>query len=189
MRRIRKYNLTPEILTDKEEFDFFNDRLYTPYITKRHGEAAYIDDLSLIWKSSPSPLLMVIKEDGIIVGGALIKKSGELFHLMRLGLLDGNEEYRRHGVIGALYYFSILEGQKMGCRYVDLGGTRPFLTDGLTKYKLGLGAEFVPILSPLKEYIWFGVNEHSEAAMEFLSKNPFMYVNKEFRLAKYEIKD
>jgi lipid II:glycine glycyltransferase (peptidoglycan interpeptide bridge formation enzyme) len=92
-------------------------------------------------------------------------------------------------VIGALYYFSILEGQKMRCRYVDLGGTRPFLTDGLTKYKLGLGAEFVPILSPLKEYIWFGVNEKSEAAMEFLSKNPFMYVNKEFRLVKYEIKN
>jgi hypothetical protein len=50
---------------------------------------------------------------------------------------------------------------------------------------MGLGAEFVLNLSPLKEYLWFGVNRTSGNASDFLSVNPFMYVNKDFVLTKY----
>ncbi len=46
-------------------------------------------------------------------------------------------------MIGAIYYFGILEGQKTGCKYLNVGGTQPFLSDGLTRFKLGLGAEFI----------------------------------------------
>jgi hypothetical protein len=92
----------------------------------------------------------------------------------------------RHGAIGAMYYFSILEGQKMKSRYLDIGGTRPFLTDGLTRYKLGLGAEFISDHSPWKEYLWLGVNDRSTFAKEFICSNPFMYLNKDFRLIKHE---
>lgn len=186
MRRVRKYNLTYEICTDEGNFNYFKDRIYLPYITQRYEEEAFIENLSVIWKSSPPPFLMAIKEDGKTVGGLLARKSGDHYYLMRLGLLDGNDEYRRHGVIGAMYYFSILEGQKMGCRYVDLGGTRPFLTDGLTKFKIGLGAEFVQNLSPLNEYLWIGVNRYSSTAREYFDNHPFMYANKEFMLVRYE---
>ena len=144
MRRIRKYNLTYEILTGKEDFNYFNDKFYKPYITKRYEEDAMIEDLNKLWKSSQSPSVMSIMEDGKIVGMSLVEKSGSSFYLLRLGLLNGNEEFRSHGVIGAMYYFSILEGQRMGCQYLNLGGTKPFLTDGLTKFKMGLSAEFVP---------------------------------------------
>jgi hypothetical protein len=184
MRRIRKFNMTYEILTDEESFNYFNDKFYLPYISKRHGEEAWIEDLNNMWKLSPSPLVMAIKEDGVIVGSSLIQKSGESLYLMRLGLLDGNEEYRRHGVIGAIYYFSLLEGQNMGCRYLNVGGTRPFLTDGLTKFKMGLGAEFVLEQSPSKEYLWLGVNEHSVFAGEFIRGNPVMHVSKDFYLTR-----
>jgi hypothetical protein len=184
MRRIRKYNMTYEILTEKESFNYFNDKFYLPYITKRHGEEAWIEDLSILWKSSPSPLLLAIKEEGVIVGTSIIRKSEETLELMRLGLLDGNEEYMRHGVIGALYYYSILEGQKMGCKYLDVGGTRPFLTDGLTKYKIRLGAEIESTLAPTAVNLWIGVNENSNVAAEFMKKNPFIYVKKDLSLAK-----
>ena len=93
-------------------------------------------------------------------------------------------EYRRHGVIGALYYFGILEGQNLGCQYLDVGGTRPFLTDGLTKYKIGLGAEFMSHLSPKNKYLWIGVNEHSNAAVEFMRRNPVIHINKDYSLAR-----
>jgi hypothetical protein len=184
IRRIRKYNMTYEILTEKESFNYFNEKLYLPYITKRHGGEAWIEDLSQIWETTHSPLLMAVKENGVIVGGSFIKKSEDSLCLMRLGLLDGNDEYRRHGVIGALYYFSILEGKKMGYKYLDVGGTRPFLTDGLTRYKTGLSAQFVSSLSPTAVYLWLGVNEHSNIAGEFMRKNPVVYVNKDFSLAR-----
>jgi hypothetical protein len=184
-RLIRKYNLTYEILTNKESFNYFKDKIYLPYITKRHGEEALIEDLNILWKSSPSPFLIAIKENGVIVAASLVRKSGDLLDLMRLGLLDGNEEYLRHGVIGAIYYYNVVEGQKMGCRYIDIGGTRPFLTDGLTRYKMGLGAEFVSDHSSWKEYLWLGVNENSIGAKEFIRSNPFMYLNEDHRLVKY----
>jgi len=130
-------------------------------------------------------VIMAIKEQGAIVGASLIRKSGDSLVLKRLGLLDGDDEYRLHGVIGALYYFGIVEGQKNGCRFFDLGGTRPFLTDGLTKYKIGLGAEFVTDLSPEKEYLWLGINKDSEQARSLLADNPFMHINRDFKLIKY----
>jgi hypothetical protein len=185
IRRIRKHNLTYEILSDKASFDYFNERFYKPFITKRHREEAFIEDLNLMWNSFEHPLMMAIREEGIIVGMSFIRISRDILYLMRVGLIDGNQEYSSHGVIGATYYFGILEGQKMGCKYVDLGGGRPFLTDRLTKYKAGLGAEFVMKLDPSKEYLWFGFNDQSSAAREFLQMNPFMYLNKDFMLEKY----
>jgi hypothetical protein len=184
VRRIRKYNLTYEILTKPEDFEFFNERIYIPYISKRYGDEASMDDLDKFWKSPPS-VIMAVKEQGSIVGASLIRKSEDSLVLKRLGLLDGNDEYRLHGVIGALYYFGIVEGQNIGCRFFDLGGTRPFLTDGLTKYKMGLGAEFVTDLSPQKEYLWMGINKDSAQAKSLLDENPFMHINKEFKLIKY----
>jgi hypothetical protein len=186
-RRIRKYGLTYEILPEKTNINYFIDKFYLPYITKRHKEEAWIEDLNTICKSCPSPILMAIKEEGEIVGAALFRNSEESLYLMRLGLIDGNEEYRRHGVIGAIYYFGMLEGQRMGCRYLDVGGTRPFLTDGLTKFKIGLGAEFVSKQPPTREFLWFGVNEHSIVASEFIRRNPVMHVNMDFNLVSSEI--
>jgi hypothetical protein len=187
IRRIRKYDLTYEILTDKESFDYFNDRFYKPFMKKRHGDEAFIEDLNIMWDMHENPKLIAIKENGKIIGMSFFRISGHILYLMRIGLLDGEEEYIRHGVIGSSYYFGILEGLKAGCTHIDLGGTRPFLTDRLTKYKLGLGAEFVQNLSPLKEYIWLGINRNSVAARDFLSENPFMFVSKDFTLTKYTV--
>lgn len=185
IRRIRKYNLTYEILNDKESLNCFIEKLYLPYMTNRHGDEALIEDLNKVWESSSSPFLMAIREDGIIVAKSIMRKSGDCLCFRQLGILDGNEDYLRHGVIGALYYFGILEGQKMKCHYFDVGGTRPFLSDGLTKYKMGLGAEFVSDYSSRKEYLWFGVNEQSAEAENFMKNNPFLYLNKDYGLNKY----
>jgi hypothetical protein len=189
LRRIRKFNLKYEILTGEENYNYFRNRFYLPYITNRHGDEAFIEDLDELWASDPKPFFLAVKENGNTVAMSFLKKDGESLHFKRLGLIDGDEEYRSHGVIGALYYFGIVEGQKLGCGYFDLGGTRPFLSDGLTKYKLGLGAEFVSKLSPSKEYIWFGINQKSHLSQEFLRKNPFMYLDKDFNLKKHEIPD
>ena len=161
-RKIRKYNLTYEILTDKDSYNYYFDKFYVPYITKRYGEEASNLDVDY-WDSSSSPFLIAIKENEVIVAISLNCKSGDSIKLRTLGLLDGKEEYLHHGVVGALYYFSILESQKMGCRYYNLGGSRPFLTDGLTKYKMWWGAEIVTDHPFIEEFIWLGINEHSSA--------------------------
>ena len=184
IRRIRKYDLTYEISTDKKMFDFFNERFYIPYMKNRHGNEAFIEDLETLWKSYEHPMIMIVKEKGNISCMTFMRITKEILYLKRTGLIDGNEDYLSHGVIGACYYFGILEGLKLGCKYVDLGGSRPFLNDGLTRHKKGIGGEFEVNLDPSKEYLWFGVNEKSLAAREYLNRNPFMHLRKDFRLVR-----
>lgn len=184
IRRIRKYELTYEISPEKEMFDLFHERFYRPYMKNRYGEEAFIEDLDTMWKSYENPLMLVVKEKGDVVGMSFLRVTKDVLFLKRAGLINGNDEFRCHGVIGAIYYFGILEGLKMGCKYVDLGGSRPFLTDGLTVHKMGIGGEFELNLDPSKEYLWFGVNEKSQAAQEYLHRNPFMHLSKDFRLIK-----
>jgi hypothetical protein len=184
-KKIKKYNLTHEVLTDKESFNNFISNFYRPYTSKRYGDEALIEDLNSIWDTSDSPSILAIKENGIIVAESFFIKSGDTLNFIRLGLLDGNEEYLNHGAIGALHFFRIIEAQKMGCRYINPGGTRPFLTDGLTKNKMGLGAEFVEEHFHCNEYIWIGVNERSSVARDFIQANPFMYLDKDMKLTKH----
>jgi hypothetical protein len=186
IRKIRKYNLTYEIITEPEGIDDFYKKFYLPYTIRRHGEQAWIEDLNSIRNLTSSPVIITVKENGVVAGAVLTRKSGDSLFFMRLGLLDGNEAYRHHGVIGALYYFSIIEGKKMDCSYLDLGGTRPFLTDGLTKFKLGLGAEFSPEPYKATEYLWLGLNKKSTAAEKFMRSNPIMHLNNDFSLRRSE---
>jgi hypothetical protein len=171
-RLIRKHKLSYELRTGDDSFSYFNDKFYMPYITKRHGEEAWIEDIRTIWESTASPILLVVMEDGIRVGASMLIRKDESLLLSRLGLLDGNDDYRRHGVIGAIYYFSLLEGQKMGCQFLDVGGTRPFVKDGLTRYKINLGAKFVSFNSSTSEYLWLGINDQSVVAGNFIVSNP-----------------
>ena len=186
-RKIRKYNLTYELLYDKESVDLFYNKFYLPYLIKRHGVEAMIESINTIRNVSRSAFILAIKENGITVGASLVGKTEESLLLTRLGLLDGNEEYRLHGVIGAIYYFCIIEGQKMGCRYLDVGGTRPFLYDGLTKFKTGLGAEFVTKLTKYHQYLWLTSDENSVIAGEYIKNHPLICVNEDFSVISSEI--
>jgi len=184
-KKIRKFNLTYEVLTDRKSFSHFMEEFYLPYASKRFGDEAMIEDLYSIWDSSAEPSLMAIKEDGVIIAESFFIKTGETLNFIRMGLLDGNEEYLKHGAVGALHYFRIIEARKMGCKNINPGGTRPFLTDGLTQNKLGLGAEFVTEHSQYNEYIWLGINESSPSTREFMHNNPFMYLDNDLRLVRH----
>lgn len=184
-KKIRHNKLTYEILTSKENLEYFNTRFYLPYINKRHKDEAIIMDLNSIWKSISRPFLLAISDNGVMVGAAICKECSDSYDLLAMGLLDGNDEYRRHGVIGAMYYFAIIEGQKKGFKFIDVGGSHPFLTDGLTKYKMGLGAEFVTDDSSWDHGHghWLGVNSSSSAGMDFIRNNAFIFLNKDRRVS------
>lgn len=181
-RRIRKNNLTYEISDTDDSLNMFIEELHLPYIKKRYGDEALIVDLRAYWKTYSSHLLILVKENGLLVAGVLCRIEDESFFMFALGLLEGNDIYRVHGCIGALYYFSILEGQKKRLRYLNIGGTHPFLNDPLTKYKLGLGAEFVSQRVTCGQSVWLGINKSSSAAEDFLLNNPFLTVGKNGRV-------
>ena len=165
-------------------FDYFNERFYLPYMKNRHRDEAFIEDLNTMWNSYENPMILAVKERGNIVGMSFLRVTEDILYLKRTGIIDGDAKFLPHGVIGACYYFGINEGLRRGCKYVDLGGSRPFLTDGLTRHKMGIGGKFEVNLDASKEYLWFGVNEISQAAMKYLGSNPFMHLSRDFTLVR-----
>jgi hypothetical protein len=75
----------------------------------------------------------------------------------------------------------------MSCKYFDVGSTRPFLSDGLTRYKIGQEAEFSSDRFTWQEYLWLGVNEQSNPSKEFVPNNPFIFLNEDYGLNKHNI--
>jgi len=41
--------------------------------------------------------------------------------------------------------------------------------------------------SSWKEYLWFGVNEYSSVAQDFIRNNPFIYLDKDNKVVRYII--
>ncbi len=86
------------------------------------------------------------------------------------------EDIMKMGVIGALYYFALVEHRKNNIRRVNIGGTSPLLKDGLTTFKTLLGAkasEYQYQNSVGYKLLALG---NSSVVKDFLTSNPFTYL-------------
>jgi hypothetical protein len=179
-RRIRKFNLTCEKRYAVSDLAFFYKRMYVPYISTRHKDASVIADYIVIldlFNQKGSQLYFILK-DGEPVAGAIDSVQGKILRMGVIGVLDGRQDLFNMGVVGASYYFRMLDYKERNLHLVNMGGTSPILTDGLTQYKLSLGAEIAKardmgdlkiMLLPLRD---------SLAVKNVLKSNPFIYLGK-----------
>ncbi|MBI4650183.1 hypothetical protein HY745_02645 [Candidatus Desantisbacteria bacterium] len=151
-RHIRKYNLNFEVTTSQIQFENFYYNMHLPYIKKRHLNIAIIDSYSDFMKICKNSELFIFKKENETAGGMIVEYKNNGVFFRRLGIENGNEAYLKAGIIGAAYYFTIIEMQKKGYKKINIGGTRAFLNNGLTKYKLGLSAYIFPHLYVPCEY-------------------------------------
>lgn len=175
-RRIRKNSLSAEIRNSVEDFHFFYERMFKPYISMRHKEAAVIPDYKYflnIFKKKGS-YICFIRLDGELVAGSIFAYFKGVPKLTALGIIDGREDIKRLGVIGALYYFQVIECQHQNIEKLFLGGTSPILTDGLTKFKLALGSEATEAKYFENQFLWLLPFTDSKAVREILHTNPFI---------------
>ena len=103
--------------------------------------------------------------------------------LRRLGIVHANEEYMRQGAIGAIYYFLIQELKHRGYDLIDVGGTRPLLKDGLTRYKLSFGARLCKDNSK-HTCVRLMILHDSPGVRSFLTNNPFLFKNQKKNLCR-----
>jgi hypothetical protein len=176
-RRIRKNELKFEFRNSTEDFTFFYNRMYLPFIAKRHGESAIILDYKYFlnkFKNRDSQLSFILK-DGNPVAGSYIEYIGDRLRMGGIGVLDGRDDIIKMGVIGAVYYYKILECYNKGIKSINIGGTSPVIADGLTKYKLSMGAKAENIRYFDDDTIWFLPLKDSLATRSILKSNPFVY--------------
>ncbi len=180
-RRIRKYSFSFEERNNDEDFKFFHQRMYVPYICNRHGESAVVCDYKYflnIYRKKNAELGFLIK-DGKPVAGSFTEMRGDKLRISGAGILDGRDDILRMGVNGALYYFIVRDSLNKGMESISIGGTSPILTDGLTKYKLSLGAKAEDLKYFYSQYLWLVPLMDTTAVRSFLKSNPFINMVKD----------
>ncbi|MEK7389806.1 MAG: hypothetical protein AAB036_08905 [Elusimicrobiota bacterium] len=122
-------------------FDFYHD-LYVPYIRNRHGVHALVRPYAQTREAVMSGRweLMLLKRAGQALGGATIDISGPTVRAIDFGVRDGSQENLQQGVAGGLYYFLLTRLRERGIETLDIGNCHPFVSDGVFRYKMSLGA-------------------------------------------------
>ncbi|MFT7879759.1 MAG: hypothetical protein ABXS91_05110 [Sulfurimonas sp.] len=177
LRKIKKSAFEFEVSRDRQQLDDFYHNMFTPFIRKVHGDCAYIlpyEKMKKHYEEDKGELLLIKKGNEYIAGMLILyTKNKPLFK--SLGIRDGNLEYVKNGIIGALYHFSLQYLEKKNFSTVSYGLSRGFLRDGVLQYKKKWGHR-VDITSG--NTFALRVLSYTEATKYFLENNPFIIEDK-----------
>ena len=176
LRKIRKNNLKYEVTTEKLQFHQFYHDMYSPYMIKRHGnknKSLNYDELMRYWESGKCELMLIKRENEHVAGEVILfEENGP--RLLILGIQDGDPCYLKYGTGAACYHFSAHYLQERGYKSLHLGGSRPFLNDGVLRFKKKLGLRLV---GKTDEGFLFKPLSPTAGLRGFLLRNPFIFAH------------
>ena len=135
MKRERKKaeQFQPCFSKDPEDLDFFYEKMYLPFVQRRHDDAIILKKVFLQQYLEKNGELCLLKKDGQVIGGQFCNQVGKTFFMLVLGLID--ECYLKEGASAALYYYCIQRALEKKTRYIDFGLAQPFIFNGVVAYK------------------------------------------------------
>ena len=173
LRRVRKNRLGFTVTKDAANYKFFYDRFYLPTITASHGSAALLSAFEERWKEIESGRaeVMFVTMDERPIGGLILNYRNEIPALRDIGILDGNKEVLKTGVITAANYFAMTYLKEKGFERVCLGLSRCFLNDGVLSYK----QKWKPtLMETSQESFMFRVSRLCKASRGFLRSSSYV---------------
>jgi hypothetical protein len=178
-RLIQKQEYTFTITGDQADFIDFYNNMYLPYSIHNFGNTASSLQYSDVFNPNSNRELLLLKKGNEAVGGLVIEYNIEIAKLCFFGVREGYFDLKTNGALGAAYYFSISILQKMGYKKLQLGDSRAFINDGVTRFKIRLLAK----LDKLHKYVYnqcmfLSLLNDSPGLNDFLSHNPFLHILK-----------
>ncbi|HPC94159.1 MAG TPA: hypothetical protein PLU87_04390 [Sedimentisphaerales bacterium] len=171
LRRIQKNGLRFRVTQDVEQLKDFYDHMYVPYVSQTHGSSAVIMPYESMRAAVRDCELVLVMQADDPIAGMLISYSQAVPRLWTLGVRDANRDFVRDGAIGALYHFSLQRLQEKGYAKASLGLSRPFLQDGVLRYKKKLGMR---LSRTGREWFAIRILEDSKATRALLEKTPLI---------------
>ena len=171
---MRKYGLSHRVGQESSDYQAFYYDMYLPYLRSRYPKEATSVTLRRFRQLCRSGSLILVDMKGSPVAGGLVLEGPDMPTFKLMGIQDGDLNYVKRGAGGALYYAVIVECQKKGYQRLNVLGGRPFLNDGLTRWKKSLLAQFDRGYDSDADHFWLSVPEGSLAGAEFLRNNPFL---------------
>jgi hypothetical protein len=175
IRKIKKNKLRFEVTNQPQKFYEFYHDMYVPFITKRHGRTAVIEEYEALCNLFRNGDLMFITQEDEQIAGILITYTTEKAWMWIMGTKNGDLEYIQTGAGLAMYYYALKYLCDKGYQKVGMGLSRALLRDGALQYKKKWGLEITGTDSI--SYLIKPVMEN-EAVKSFLINNPFILRNK-----------
>lgn len=172
MRGIRKHRLEYRLVHDEEAIRHFYEEMYVPHLTRRFGEAAFIEPEWKIRYCVENGTLMEILREGRLVAAQVLWGNRGSLHFLWAGTTSEDFGALTRGVFPALYYFGILYAFERGYDEVDYCGSRPVLADGILQMKRRWGAGIRDGWS--RDTLFFGPRHFDGANREFLMRHPLI---------------
>ena len=178
LRLIKRHGYEAVPTRDEKMFQEYFDRMYVPYTRATFGEGATLHSLQAAKDLGASLELMLLQkksQPGEYLGGFLVIYEASAPRLWSVGVLNGDRELVRAGVLASLYYLSFLYLSEQGFTRFNLGGSRPFFHDGILRFKRRYQQR-------ITHWVWEGtelkIARLTPAVKSFLRQNPFIFRSK-----------
>lgn len=174
LQSIKKSGLTYRVTTDSDAFDDFYHHMYVPHISQAHGDSAVVMAYGPKRQEFQACELLLVEREGEAISGILLTYPKDGPRLWSLGVRNGDHTLVREGAIGALFYFASSYLSEKGFPQVHFGFSRPFLRDGVLRFKKKWNIRFCDT-----DALGVKVQIHSITAgvKRFLANNPFVYLD------------
>lgn len=142
VRKIVKSGFQSSVSRSKEDLETFIEHYHDPYVRRVHGFDAIEMNFQPVLASCSgnrlpdSWLLLKVELDGEWVAGVLLACRAKKPALMELGVRNGDMTLVKRGALQAAYWLSLQYLSSQGHGQVSLMHSRPFLANGVLKYKL-----------------------------------------------------
>ena len=109
---------------DRGEFEKFYREMHIPYTRLAHGASAYIEPFDVLLDKVKEWELLLVKREDESIAGQLISYEPAAPRFYLVGIKDGNLEYLKQRVLGAVYQFSCQHLVEKGYKKAGLGFSR-----------------------------------------------------------------
>ena len=140
VRAIRAGPLRPRLSAEPSEFELFYDDFYRPIVEDRFGALAVGQPRRVLRRRFRFGGIIWVERDGERLGADLFETRGSGFNMLVHGHRPGLDPASASAVGHANYLFGFDHARKLGCRWVNLGGSLPVLTNGVLRHKRAWGA-------------------------------------------------
>ncbi|MEW6074718.1 MAG: GNAT family N-acetyltransferase [Candidatus Omnitrophota bacterium] len=162
---------------DRSLLDFFYYNMYTPYVNNRYGDEKFLTSYGEILSYFKKGGLILVKDGDRYVSGTIVKIEDKKLSTCKSGVLNGDMNLVKKGVLTALFYFYCKFAQDNGLTKIDYGLSRPFLNDGVLRYKAKWNTKIDVDKKSSKVFV-LKINQLSEFTRNFLINNPFITIEK-----------
>jgi hypothetical protein len=164
-----------EISRREQDLKMFYHTMYLPNVQARHGDLAAVLPEREAYQLMRHGWLLLIKRDETYVCGVLVHAQQGVIQLKEMGLLNGDRQLMKEGVIDSMIYLSIRWAHQEGYEAVSFGDNWPYMS-GIFQNKRKWGAT-VSISPHQHKRIWLRIQRYTPAVSQFLKSNPCVIVD------------